>query len=92
MNLFHKMLSPYEKPKGKENVFDLIDKAAVEGRELTVEDWRQIAFATYVRLENHERVCKIRGGIMIFGLLVVILRLFEDTAWAVLTGLGQIGF
>ena len=90
VNLLRKAFAPYEKPEGEQNVFAIINTAAVEGRKLTEEEWRQMLLATYIRLENHERICKIRGGIMIVGLFVVILRLFDEKAWAVITALGQI--
>ena len=90
MGLIRKLFSPYEKPEDKEDVFSIINAAAMEGRKLTEIEWRQMLLATYIRIENHERVCKIRGGAIIVGLLLVILLQLGDQSWPVLEKLKRV--
>ena len=80
-SLIKKVFVPYERPEGEMNVFDIINSSWVQQRPLTDEERRQIDLANWVRLENHERICMIRGGAIIVLLLFVVYNQLKGEDW-----------
>ena len=81
LNLIKKLYDPYEKPEGKRNIYAIVEEATVKNKPLTEDDWRQMILSTYARIESHEKICMIRGGVMITGLIILIV-LQLDMSWS----------
>ena len=68
----------YKEPPENTKVFERINKAVVEGRELTEADWREIVLATHSRLLFHEQACFRISVTMLWMIVVLVLMVGSE--------------